>query len=156
MQVAKLDLSDLSPAPAEFKLSGYPDHTFRLGAFTLRVELWVKKTLGKETLHRAIATQDLELILPIGWHVLDQESKKLFSDMDAFAEAIVTFQDRGNFSSAVMETFGLSQPVLEKIAKDLEEAAKKEKALAEEKEKLTGADSTTNAPTPTAGPSTNS
>lgn len=150
MQVAKLNLEDLVPSPSTFELSSFPGRKLQLGAFTLRAELWVKKTYGSKGLETAIGTQDLALLLPIAFYLLSPEDKKAISSEDLLAEATVTFKDRAALAKAVMESFGLSQPVLEDLERQIKAQEKKDSG--ESPAEPIGGNSTTNAPTPTAGP----
>ena len=135
----KLDLSDLVPQEVKFKLSGTKDVEHTLGAYTLRVQLYAAKTFGSEAIERAIATRDLIILPQLAWYVL--KDKKFFADsFDNFLDAVVSYQDRETVVNAMLETAGLSQPVLEKLAKQLE---KNESAPANEP---TGANSTTESP----------
>lgn len=147
MQVAKLDLDDLMPAEATLTLSG--GETITLKPFTLREELHFKRLWGQDKLRKAMSGDDIELILALGYHLIKNPAdKEALKTEDDFAQLIVSIKDRKALTSAVLETWGLSQSKLEDIEKQMEMA---KKAGGENPATPTGASYTTNAPTPTAG-----
>lgn len=138
-----VNLEDLEPTDVEFELSQYPGKKFTLGAYTLRVQLWAAKTFGKEQLHQALIDRDAEILASLAYHVLKE--KDLFKTYDEFLEGIRNFKDRSTLLNAILGTVGMSQPIMEKLAAQLEgnEPAPSEK--------LTGANSTTQSPVNTPG-----
>lgn len=118
-----LNLTDLEVADAPLKLSRFPDRTFTLGAYTLRVQLWAIKTFGEERLQHSIQRRDIETLCQLAYHVLKE--KDVFPTYDSFLDAIYSHYDRTALTDAVLTTVGLSQPVLKKLAEDYEAQVKK-------------------------------
>ncbi len=69
-------------------------------------------------------------------------------DLISFQEQIITQQDRVNLIKALLETIGISQPIVAEITKEMA----KEEASGNAEAVLTGQDSTTSLPVSTATP----
>jgi hypothetical protein len=114
----KLSLEDLKPQESKLELSEKPGKTYVLKKFSLAVQIWVKQHFGEEKIKYAFENKSLPEISEIAHYLL--KDKTDFPSLESFQEAIVTQQDRVAVLSSVMETVGLSQPVLEKLAKEEE------------------------------------
>lgn len=136
-----INLTDLEVADAPLKLSRFPDKVFTLGAYTLRVQLWAIKTFGEEKLQHSIQRRDIETLCQLAYHVLKE--KDVFPTYDDFLDAIYSHTDRTALTDAVLHTVGLSQPVLQKLAADLEAAETKKKGNGESPVAPTGQNTTT-------------
>lgn len=137
-----LDLSDLQPADGFFELSTKPEKRFRLLPYTLRVQLWATKHFGKDKLQSAVTKQDIEVLSELAHHVLDAEGKKEFPSLESLQDAVLSYKDRKALVDAVLETIGLSQPVLKKLTEQLE-AKEKEGNAPDPAENSTGEKSST-------------
>lgn len=151
MKIAKLNLDDLAPTNVDFELSKYPGVKFTLGAFTLRVQLWLTKRFGEAAVQSAITGVDLTVVSETAYHVLDAISKAEFKTVEDFQEAIVSFKDRHNLKKALLETMGLSQPVLDKIQAQLEAKDEGNVPPPQAGDQPTGESSSTSSATPTPG-----
>jgi hypothetical protein len=140
-----VNISELVPQEAEFQLSSTNELVHVLKPYTLGVQLWAAKKFGSEILEKALNTRDAEVLSELAWHVL--RDKSVFSNsFENFLDSVVTFQDRSNLLTAIFQTVGMSQPVLENIAKQIED---KNKAGNENSPEQTGHSSTTKSPAPT-------
>jgi len=137
-KVLKLDLKDMIPQSAFFELSSHPGKKFELKAYTLRVQLWAEKKYGKEQIEKAITGSDIATLADLVFYML--VDKTCFPTIEDLLDAVVTFKDRENITTALMESIGLSQPVLEGIVKQIEAQNKEGNEAPQEK---TGAISTT-------------
>lgn len=147
-----LNLDEMIPQDVHFELSKFPDRKFTLGAFTLRVQIWAQKTFkGRADLERILSERPVDELSQLAWHTLKE--KDAFKDYDGFLDSVVTFKDRNNLADAVLASVGLSQPVLEGIAKQLEA---QEKGNAPSPSQTTGDESTTSSQPSTSIPLTNS
>lgn len=138
--VVALNLEDLVPQASSFSLDKFPGQAFKLGAYTLGVQIWVTNKYGKERWNDAVAKQDIEALAGLAYHVLDAEGRKTFPTFEDFLNSVVTYGDRRELMNGVLTTMGLSQPVLKKATAQLEDAAKKKPKP--QKNHSTGASST--------------
>ncbi len=144
-QILKLNLEDLEPATASFKLSTFPEHTFKLKPYTLRVQLWAQKTFKKDILQDAVFKQDIELLTELAFYILSDEDKKILPTTEAMQDAVVSFKDRSALINAILETMGFSQPVVEKLTDQLNKQleAQKNAGKSQDPSLSTGESSTT-------------
>lgn len=143
--VMKLNLTDLVPQEAPFSLSSRPGKTFKLCAYTLRVQAWAEKRYDKEQLQAAIMGNDITAYTDLVYYMLVE--KKEFPDQDNFLDAVTTFADRQAVTQALLTSIGLSQPILKKLAEQVEGD---EAGNAESPSQKTGASITTESPSNTA------
>lgn len=118
----KLNLDDLVPQEAHFRLSSTGETVHTLKPYTLRVQMLAIKKFGEEKLGAAIQNSDVAVLVELAWDVL--KDQKPFANFEDFLEKIVTYKDRQAVVDAMLTTAGLSQPVLEKLAAQLEEQQK--------------------------------
>ena len=142
-KILKLNLDDLEPQASSFELSTYPDKKFHLEAYTLQVQLWAQKTFGKERLGNAVAAEDIGTLVELAHYILDDEGKKTFPTVDDLIGAVVNYKDRRALVHGVLDTLGLSQPVLKKLSEDMEGDKKKEGKQKSPVARSTGANSST-------------
>jgi len=117
-KIAKLDLSKLTPQESKFKLSSFPDKEFHLCPHTLRVQAWAFGRFGRETMEKMIANRSIIELAELGFFQLKEKAQ--FKTLDAFMDAVVTYPDRDALATAVLESIGLSQPVLEDLNRQIE------------------------------------
>lgn len=139
-----LDLAELVPQEAHFKLSTTGDLVHTLKPYSLRVQLWAAKTFGSAEIERAINARDAGVLSAIAWEVLKDRTP--FRDFDHFLESVESYTDRSNLLTAVFETLGMSLPTLQKIAKKMEAA---QTGNAQSPSEPTGANSSTQSEAPT-------
>ena len=140
-----VNLDDLIPTDVDFELDRRPGEKFTLGAYTLRVQIWASKEFGKEQLQTAIHSKDAVILSQLAWHVLKQKDR--FKSYDDFLDAFVTFKDRDTLMKTILATVGLSQPIIEKLAEQLD----RQRGNGQSPVQQTGANSTTQSPASTPG-----
>ena len=114
----KLSLEDLVPQEATFTLSTTRERVHTLKPYTLRVQLHAQQRFGEAKVVEAIQRSDMAVLVELAWFVL--KDKKPFQDnYETFLDAIESYKDRQAVVDAMLTTAGLSQPVLEKIEKQL-------------------------------------
>jgi len=114
----KLNLSDLKPEEATFTLSEFPDKTFTLKKFSLNAQLWMNERFGQEQVKGIFENRRLAEISEVVFFLL--KDKSVITSLEALREAIVTNQDRVAMMGALLKTIGISQPVMDKLKKDVE------------------------------------
>ena len=115
MNKMTIDLNDLLPQEAEFKLSKFPDKIYTVVEFSLYYQAWAKKRYGAD-LKTIFENQALPEISEMVHHML--KNKNDFPTLEDFQKAILTQQDRVSVMQAVIKSIGLSQPIINQIAKD--------------------------------------
>jgi hypothetical protein len=116
----KIDLADLVPQEATLELSSRPGKKYILKAYTLRVQIWAAKRFGKEMLKEAFGAEaDIGVLSEIAFEVLKDKSE--FKTLEDFQDAVATYEDRNSLARAMYTTVGMSQPVLDKYTKKLED-----------------------------------
>lgn len=151
-KVLKLDLTDMVPQEASFELSGAPGKKLVLIPYTLRVQIWAEKKYGKKQIEAAIIGSDVATFSELVFYML--KDKAAFPKIDDLLDAVITFKDRANVTNALLESIGLSQPVLEKLTKQLE--AQQAEGNEQSPSQTTGANSTTQLQVSTGIPASNS
>lgn len=140
-KVVKLNLEQLVPQAVEFELSSVKDKKLTLNAYTLRAQIWATKTFGgNEKLEYIMSKWPVDEMSQIAWFLL-KEKDQFKNDYVNFLDGVITHKDRTNMVEAVLGSIGLSMPVLEDLAKQLEA---QEPGNDVSPEVLTGANSTTN------------
>lgn len=114
----KLDLNDLKPKECLLELSDFPGKKYTVKKFSLAMQIWMRDRFGPEGIGGIFKNQKLPEISEIVHHLLKDTSD--FPTLESFQEAIVTQQDRVNVLTAVLETIGISQPVIKKLSDDAE------------------------------------
>lgn len=130
----KITLEELVPAESKLVLSKRPNTNYTLCEYSLRVKMWAKKRFGTQ-LKAMFDERDIESIAELVFFMLkskadfnrdggsgdpNQGYKDDFADLDDFFRNIVTIQDQYNIMTAVLETIGISQPILDDLKKDVE------------------------------------
>ena len=126
----KLKIEDLVPQKAFIKLSTGKE--IELAPWSLRVRFWALDKYGAEKLQDILQTQSLKEITEIVFFMLTQESKKLFSSFDDFCDHVVTTQDILSLTMALLQTIGISEPMVDELRKEM---AKGPKPTAQKKKK---------------------
>ena len=111
-----LKFEDLIPQESTFTLSEKQGKVYILKKFTLADQIWAKREFG-DRLQAILETVDLEGIAKLVFHLL--KNKEEFKDELSFMEVIVTPQDKINILKALLATIGVSQPILDKLEKDI-------------------------------------
>lgn len=109
----KLDLNDLRPAESSLTLSEKPGKTYTLKKISLATQIWIRNRFGTEKIQGIFENQSLPEISEIAHHLI--KDKTDFPTVESLQEAIVTQQDRINLLTAMMQTVGISQPILAKL-----------------------------------------
>jgi hypothetical protein len=110
----KLDLSDLKPQEAEFKLSEKPEKTYRLKKFTLATRIWINERFGKDKIKTLFENQSMPEVSEVVYFMLKDKSD--FPTLNDFQEAVVTQADFISLFESLLTSVGLSEPIIEKIA----------------------------------------
>ena len=140
----KLDLHDLQPKEAQFNLG---ETALTLRKFTLASQIWTQQRFGTENIQGIFSNLRLGEISEIAYYLL--KDKKPFPTLESFQEAVVTQRDKMNLIQALLDTVGISQPVIERL--NQENPTGNEQSPSQS---LTGAKSSTESQTLTDGPST--
>lgn len=140
----KLDLNDLQPVEAQLLLSGHPGKVYVLKKFSLAAQIWMKNRFGKQVQSIFSDVKIPEMCETVHYLLKDKKDFPTFTEL---AESIITHQDKVNVVRALLACVGVSQPIVDKIARQAEE---------EKKSRLTGQDSSTSSPANTDGPSISS
>lgn len=149
----KLKLSDLVRRSSKFDLSIEDENgkiktlEIKLNRVTAADEDWIIETFGSgENLEKAFSGGKLHEICKLAYRLMDYESKTLFKKkivkyiddkgdefeqeiggVDLFYSMFSNYKDIENLFKSLIETIGLSRPVIEQIEK--EEAKKKHPAM---------------------------
>jgi hypothetical protein len=154
-------IEDIVPQGAEFYLRK-TEKTYRLNPITLADEIWMQQTFGdsiadifsqikmkeiSRIVYRLMTEEDKEDFAARTVIIMNEEGEKLekrmggaellFVQISGYGEKIKIFE-------ALLQTLGISRPVLEKMKGNLEESEKKTP-------QPTGRSSSTSSPTSTAG-----
>lgn len=114
----KLSIKDLKPKEATFKLDSYPGVTFTLKKFSLNAQLWMSEQFGDENVQGIFEQQKLKEISHLAFFLL--KDKSVLPTLEAFREAVTSHEDRAGMLMALLETIGISQPIIDELAKELE------------------------------------
>ncbi len=134
MAKAKLNLKDLKPTRAQFKLALFVDRDFHLKPFTLSDEIWLTDKFGTN-LEKAF--QDRKSVCEIAWHQLEERNvfkkqKVKFTNDEGdeleveqggfqlFANSISGAEEQMEMIKAIMQTFGISKPMMDELNEELE------------------------------------
>ncbi len=109
----KFDLHDLQPQEAKLTLG---NHSFILKKFSLAAQIWTEQRFGAGQIEGVFKNQRIPEISEIAYYLIVEKPPTL----TAFQELVCTQQDKINLIQALLETVGLSQPVIEKLAKENE------------------------------------
>jgi hypothetical protein len=116
----KLDLSDLKPAEAHFHLSGKGEKQYTLRKFSLASQIWMKERFGQDKIKTIFENQSIPEISELVYYQLKEPHG--FHSLHEFQEEILEQKDRIAIMTALLKTIGISQPVVEKLAKDVAES----------------------------------
>lgn len=114
MKPKPLNLNDLIPKEATLVLSEKPGKVYTLSKFSLYYQAWAQGTFGVEQFNEHLRTMYLPTIALLA-HKLLKDSVD-FPTADDLMKAIVTSEDKKALLGALLETIGISQPILEKIS----------------------------------------
>jgi hypothetical protein len=115
----KLDLNDLQPKESKIVLSEKPGKTYTLKKFSLAAQIWLRDTYGPDKIKDIFENQRLGEIAEIAFYLMKDKSE--FKTPIEFMECIVTQQDRINLIEALLETIGISQPIIDQLSKEYDE-----------------------------------
>jgi hypothetical protein len=132
-----LNLEDLQPQEAEFELSAYKGVKFTLRPFSLRSRIWLGKRFTQDQIKGIFEEQRMEEISELVFFQL--KDKSVLKSVEDLQDAVQTQSDRIAMMQAMLTTIGISQPVIEQLAK--RELEKNEASLSQNQP--TGAQSTT-------------
>lgn len=108
-----LKLEDLQPREATFSLSEHPDKPFVLKKLSLATQVWLRDRFGADKIKGIFENQSLPEISEIAFHLL--KDKTVTPTLESLQEAVVTQADRIALIKALLQTVGISQPVLDKL-----------------------------------------
>lgn len=155
----KLDLTDLIPESATFRLSGTGDVEHTLRPVDLSDRAWVTRTFGDyRAIERIFSEQDMEAISKLVFQLVVDKSPFAARDEEEWNEqgekvgtrkvggyllvmrAVRGARDQIALMKAVLKTIGISEPVQEKLVAELSEAenAEKKSSASAPKPKPTG------------------
>jgi len=140
----KLDLTDLKPTEATFVLSKFPEKPMTLKPFSLNAQIWVTERFGVPAIEGIFKDQRIGDISEIVFFLLKDKSPT--PTLESFRESILTKQDKLAMMNALLETIGISQPVMAELTKAASSGN------AESLNQLIGASTTTSSPPNTATP----
>lgn len=122
-----IDLHDLKPRTAQFELSEFPNKKLNLEKFSLLVQIWADERFGKDAIKDIFENSKIRYVSEFVYFLLKE--KEEFPTLESFQAQIATQQDRINIMKALFETIGISQPVLDKMEKEILEKKVKIKDL---------------------------
>lgn len=117
MEQFPLNLADLKPQGAAFKLSPYPEQTFNLCPWSLRIRAWAQLKYGPAGLQEIFAKQQIVEIGEMAYFMLKE--KEFFKTQDAFLDGVQTVQDQINLMKALLQTIGFGEPEIAQLEKSL-------------------------------------
>lgn len=109
-----INFEDLIPRESVFTLSEKPNKVFTLKKFSLASQIWVKREFGNR-LEEIFEKIELEPIARITFYLLKDKTE--FKDELDFMEAIVTPKDKLGILRSLLETIGISQPIIDDALK---------------------------------------
>lgn len=81
------------------------------------MRVWATEKYTSEGLQQIFEQQKIDQIADLAWFMLRDESKKFFQDSKSnFLDSVVTFDDQVKLIKALLETIGIGEPEIEKIA----------------------------------------
>jgi hypothetical protein len=142
MDVSKVKLEDLVPEGAEFKLKK-TEKTYRLKPFSLSDELWMNKVFGND-IEKIFREVRMKEVCRIVFHQLEDEDKEDFLARDVtvineqgekltqrlggaelFSLFISGQTEKIKIFEALLQTIGISRPMLDEFKKDSESSTEK-------------------------------
>lgn len=108
----QLDLNDLRPVEAEFRLSN--DRVYRLKKMSLDVNIWLTRKFKPDELSDIFLKQKLPEMSRIAYYML--KDKTDFPSLKSFREAVVTLGDKVALVQAIIESVGISKPLMKKLS----------------------------------------
>jgi hypothetical protein len=160
-----IKLEELIPKPAEFTLRA-TGRTYTLRPFSLEDRVWVNQTFGDqvEAIFREVRMKEIARIV---FHQFDDKTKKEFraqdvqivdedgeehterlGGVDLLCKIIQGYDEQIAIYSALMQTFGISQPLMEEMAAEVDSEKTQKKR---DEELKTGEKSSTSLPASTVG-----
>lgn len=128
---------DIVPQAAPFKLRTLPEVALTLRPFDLDDEFWLKENYAD--IQAVFEKVDMKAITQIVWHQLDTDSRKWFAQKEievvndegqstvhkvgglkAFRAYIQGNEDKITLMKALLQTLGISRPMLEKMEAEAE------------------------------------
>lgn len=133
---ANLKLEDLNPKEANFAMEDYPGKIFTLKRFSMNDRIFVNQRWpDPKEVEKIFSELRLAEISEIAFRLLKE--KEFFKDLEDFREHLVTVQDIHAVLSGVLETIGVSEPLMNEMAAALT-AGKKTKPTKSKKAKRIG------------------
>jgi hypothetical protein len=108
-----LNILDLVPTEAKFKLGTRPDEEFTLCRWSLRVRAWAVGRWGHEGLKDVFQKQMIQEIAGLAWFMLLEKEK--FEGIDGFLDCISSTQDSINVIQAINKTVGIGEPEVKQM-----------------------------------------
>ena len=119
----KLTLNDLCPKETTLELNG---KKYELKRFTLRAQAWAFDKYGPDKLNDLLSKQHLPTVAEILHYLL--KDKTDFPTAEDLMECVATQHERVSLFTALLETIGISQPILDKILKEEGESVPSKKS----------------------------
>jgi len=111
--MAKFRIEDLKPTESSFELEAFPGRKFTLKKFSLATQIWANQRFGEERIKLVFKNMLMGDIAEIVHHLMKEPMPLM-----ELLENICTQVDRISVAKALMETIGMSQPVIDKLAQD--------------------------------------
>lgn len=133
MKLPAIDIKDLKPAPAPFKLGVHQGMIFTFKPFSLATKTWVIQEYGSlKALNLHFERGQIESLVELFWYLLKE--KEFFNNSKVeFYEAVQTPDDEANLLNAITVSLGVSQVKANEIYKALEGDGKKILAQSQKK-----------------------
>lgn len=109
-----LNLMDLVPRKADFKLSKFEGKTFHLEAWSLYYRTIFTNKYGAEKLGLVFRDQRIVEIGEMAYEML--EEKEQFPELKDFLKAVESMEDQVGLIKALLATVGMGEPEIQKVA----------------------------------------
>lgn len=113
-----LNIIDLVPKETAFSLSTFPDRTFTLCRWSLRVRAWAMEKYSSEELKEIFSGIKINEIADIAYFMLKE--KDFFKTKDDFLDAISSTQDSVNIITALTGSIGIGEPEIKQIQESID------------------------------------
>lgn len=115
----KLDLNDLSPKEAKFKLTDLPGKEFTLCRWSLRVRMWVMSQYTEKQVEELFSKHQINDIAKIAYYMLKEKDQFLDEKgqptLDGFLDRILNMDDIVSVIRALLQSIGIGEPEVKKI-----------------------------------------
>ncbi len=109
-----LNLNDLKPKEFDLELSERPGKPFTLKKFSLASQIWVSNRFQNDNIEEIFKNQRIGDISEIAYYLIKD---KHGLSLEQFQELVVTQKDKVALIQAMLETIGISQPLIAEITK---------------------------------------